>query len=747
MSGRDTGHLCVHCLAKLNVCLDLSQSSEKALARFRRHKNLWGPKQFVKPESVDDSMDGMANDTSSPGDASAPSPTAITDFLEVSLGLEANKKSAKKGKKKTANVPFISTDEMDNLQDSQILQHSSCVVTKSQITFVVADPIDKAPKPKLSLVLINMEESQMNNRGVMLEKVTRIFKDVKKRFETRQAQSRETRSGDFNTSTQLLHSCRYCKCSFFVKEEMVSHFESLHPDEVVSCNQCEEKVCGPQPTHSKHMELHKVLEEDQLLENFLTTIVKKSDDSTTDTYEPEFVLIPLGNYLPNTDSKLSVVLHSKIIRSIHRNKFIKPEMKVKIIRSLKTLTSKFHFGVGEIQVECDKCKKKMGKRSLQSHMRIVHNPRRNRCCHCKSFIIRKHSLQSHIESRHNGGKDLICKVCDGRYRATGRKQPHMMPTSDFPFKCDFKSCNKVYEKQETLVNHMQNAHRPKPDPPPCLCDLCGKVYKHKSTLRHHIKDFHFPGGNAQVYTCEICGVTYSRRCSLVSHKMSLHQPRVRCEICGKAYVRSNLKTHMQIHEQPKLPCKYCGKLFSRKDTHRILGCTICKYVTFKSVKAMEEHRLKHERGEEIVLPPYLQPKQCHICSLLLPNAARLTVHMKTHEREDRSYVGGLPLKKSETTIPCYTCLIRFNTKESYDIHVQSYHPHGVPVLTSKAKGAKFLYQCRYCAKNFSKKDACNDHEAVHRGEKKYSCNFCGKRFGHNCDKYTHQKKCNLRYGC
>ncbi|KAF4517340.1 hypothetical protein B566_EDAN007295 [Ephemera danica] len=544
-----------------------------------------------------------------------------------------------------------------------------------------------------------------------------------------------------------------------MQEEMVSHFESLHPEEVHQCTVCDEKICGPVQMKGKHMELHRALEEgqtDELLSNLGVPSVN------TNIFDPEFVVIPLGNCPSKFPMypKSAETLQSKFVSAIKRNVWVKPDMKYRISHSLKLFISKIQLckrvRKPKPKVEIVECSvsSEILKNYLESRLKSQDIPEKIECSHCnQSYIISDES--THIESHHNGGKKLMCKICDSKFNISGENQPHMIPKSDFPFGCSVKSCRNAYLTEANLEKHRQTRHISNPDSSPCLCELCGKVYSDKCGLRYHFRHAHLPN-KGTVFTCNLCDVRYSRKSSLKRHKIAVHEPKVTCRVCGKLLTRIAIHRHMKIHDDAsKFPCKYCGKLYTTKANCTVheqsrhegvkIRCTICKDLNFKSVKGMEEHRLKHERGEEIILPPYLRPVKCSICSRNFPNSVRLKEHLRMHNKpknNKRKMSSVNNHNTRETTFPCVPCLLRFLTQECYDKHIKTHHPDGVPVTTSKPRSLEFRYPCRYCEKSFGKKYGCDDHESsVHGSGKRHACEFCGHQFSYHASKWAHQQKC------
>jgi hypothetical protein len=449
-----------------------------------------------------------------------------------------------------------------------------------------------------------------------------------------------------NWDVTPLFSCHTCRCSFFLKEEMIGHFESLHPSEVLRCIQCGEIVCGPKHVLDKHMELHKATTEDEsyILLNMCTSQL----DPTQESIDPEFILVPLGDY-----NKRIYLKTPKILTSLGDN-VVKPDMKSKILDILTNFVDNFTMPDKWKQIECSVCEKIVPLDKMEHHVKVAHPPDKQLCCHCQTIIKKTSSMEAHIERQHSGGKNLLCVICDEQFRITGDEQPHMLSESSLPFKCPFHPCKLGFLKQSTLDTHVHNVHKStssrsksqitkmkrrkkkkkgKSTTAPrnnydmekyryqiphnldlsqrqlplnfpkykCSYPPCNKVYKLFHKLKAHIQAVHI----GPVY-CDICGKAYKNKLNIKDHMKFVHFPTrgaIICHICGKPYAnRRSLKLHVRNVHDTKIPCDICGKEYSQKQ--------------------MKEHKRIQHDGVKF---------QCKYCGKFLNGKVSLRRHEAIHE--------------------------------------------------------------------------------------------------------------------
>jgi transcription elongation factor Elf1 len=550
---------------------------------------------------------------------------------------------------------------------------------------------------------------------------------------------------DYNQSTNsaysFSYSCLTCRCAFLLKNELISHFESLHPSQVNKCYHCEEVICGPKHVLANHVNTHKVggtEDVDALLNKCISRL-----GPSIDKFDPEFVVISLGDMNP----KLRVDAHDiiDVYCNEEEHRFIKPDMLPKITVALDDFIKCFELPDHWKAVKCYICQKFVPAPRYEEHKRTVHFI--ELCCHCNAKVSKSKMLQ-HIQAKHSGGKDIICKYCDDDFRATGNSQPHMWTMESLRHKCPHNDCNEAFDTVRSLERHYKLCH----NNGPATCDFCQKVFGNKDRLQRHIRHFHVPVAPGY-FPCTECGRHFISQTLLREH-MS-HHGKVPCQICGKQYKPCYLSIHMNCHTN-KFSCKYCNKTFVSNDLlmnheNRHTGisftCPICKpKMTFRVEKSFKNHMKRHEQAGNLELPEHLRPVKCDICGKMIANQHYLRVHkLKNHEgnkkhrgnkRRGNPHIHG-------SSYPCYSCLLRFLTKECYDAHVQTYHPDGEPSALPNVLCKEFRYQCSYCTKTFKKKDFCHQHEAVHRGERNYLCQFCGKTFLYFSDKSQHVTKFHL----
>ncbi|GFR59924.1 zinc finger and BTB domain-containing protein 49 [Elysia marginata] len=159
----------------------------------------------------------------------------------------------------------------------------------------------------------------------------------------------------------------------------------------------------------------------------------------------------------------------------------------------------------------------------------------------------------------------------------------------------------------------------------------------------------------------------------------LPRTRKRCDICFEVILgENNFKAHMYKHTGVKpFECNLCHKYFT-------------------NIRGLRLHLRKHTGHR-----PFL----CNICGRGFPRSASLRYHIKTHERGNNSL------------ITCDVCHRTFTTMNRLIKHKGFKHPAQAPV-----------YSCEQCGKCFTAKRSLKRHEEVHKGIRKYQCQYCKRKF-------------------
>lgn len=204
------------------------------------------------------------------------------------------------------------------------------------------------------------------------------------------------------------------------------------------------------------------------------------------------------------------------------------------------------------------------------------------------------------------------------------------------------------------------------------CEVCGRAFSRSNTLithnRIHTGDRPFP--------CDVCGRAFRQLGNLTRHKLTHDAVKPHaCPICKKCFSRtSNLNTHIRTHTNYKpFVCEFCGKGFYQKVDMKI-------------------HRYTHT-GEK--------PHKCSKCGRGFKQLTHLKYHMRTHS--------AVRLYK------CEHCGKGFNQKGNLQAHIYG-HTGNRP------------YRCDICGKGFTLTSTLNTHKRTHAPLKPFKCEFCEKAF-------------------
>ncbi|XP_001651835.2 zinc finger protein 239 [Aedes aegypti] len=207
------------------------------------------------------------------------------------------------------------------------------------------------------------------------------------------------------------------------------------------------------------------------------------------------------------------------------------------------------------------------------------------------------------------------------------------------------------------------------------CDICGKVCTTRTKLKLH-RNTHL---NITPYSCHVegCPKAFKSKKGLDEH-MANHTGNfaLSCNICGKGFLKqSNLTSHLRTHSDEKS-----------------FRCNICKQATFKSKKALQDHKNRHLG---------LKPFECGQCGKQFTNRYLLQQHeLVTH---------------TGVRFPCPQCDKTFTCNSYLKVHLRI-HQNDRPFV------------CEVCNRGHVTRRDLEVHMTLHTGEKKFVCDVCGKDF-------------------
>ncbi|KAH8244839.1 hypothetical protein KR032_001178 [Drosophila birchii] len=196
--------------------------------------------------------------------------------------------------------------------------------------------------------------------------------------------------------------------------------------------------------------------------------------------------------------------------------------------------------------------------------------------------------EQEFEERNLGLQSFACRSCPESFASrkelnAHRRQVHRCrpSVSERPKKpaseltCEI--CNKVFQRQNALVNHM-NSHADQRNFP---CPECPARFVQRGNRDRHVKDTHL---KEYLYPCPEAGCErrFQQRRERDQHVKTVHRKErdLVCSLCQATFSHPvNYKKHLASHSAVKpFGCHICKKLFGRqenRDVHLFVH-SVCK---------------------------------------------------------------------------------------------------------------------------------------------------------------------------
>lgn len=258
------------------------------------------------------------------------------------------------------------------------------------------------------------------------------------------------------------------------------------------------------------------------------------------------------------------------------------------------------------------------------------------------------------------------------------------------------------------------------------CDLCQFICRPLSSLftRHYASHFISNPASNPLLDCLLAPVPPEQLVS-VNEETPPRRKVYKCHKCAKRfYMLTNYRRHMRNKHKPPFRCRLCSCTYRSKIAYlahcqrhnrpkAIFHCELCSR-QFRSKDGLAYHRRNT-----------CLPYKCQHCERTLPTTAQLQQHLREEHQDEAS---SAQLRHSDASVQC-VCFVCGKTVKEMNL--------GRHMLVHKEERP---FICDLCGKCFKFKGALREHILTELGMKDYVCEVCGRKFVKRCYLMKHLRQ-------
>ncbi|XP_044744052.1 zinc finger protein 615-like [Chrysoperla carnea] len=316
-----------------------------------------------------------------------------------------------------------------------------------------------------------------------------------------------------DTNRSLNYQCKICNKRFYAQENLRKH-ENRHMGKTkYQCDRCPKKfyVLSALGVHTKTRHKANPIKCSQCTAKFYHQLQLEQHQRNTHTEKKEYVCDVCGKeFTLKYYLREHQITHSNVRH--HTCEYCKKGFKHK--GTLRAHIKLVHIEP-ERREMCNVCGKLILPSTLRSHLESHDKETVYKCPDCGKIYNNKYVLRGHINEKHNAESGtvntaIVCKICNKNLTSKRTLKTHMIVMHSEMKKRECHICGKAYKLQCNVNAHIQSAHM---DVRPHICSTCNKAFHTKTLLRNHMRTH----TGERPFSCSICGKSFGFKGVLSTH--------------------------------------------------------------------------------------------------------------------------------------------------------------------------------------------------------------------------------------